>query len=213
MLSVYVFAPRTIVEPAFAGLFANWTAPRRLQSLAAPVQADAAVRPAPEGSSVRSTVSVEAARITAVGDTALSPTTITPSFPIAVCGIGRTAVGASTAALSSLPAAATLRVGLCEPPAERVAGTRSKPPAAFATSRSSVSSRESFAVVSRCRGSVPPTARAIAGPTSQPSDADERQAGFDSASWRLTRAPLRRAVARRRKVFAEAGHMRHAAGT
>src|SRR3712207_9388413 len=61
MLSVYVFAPRTIVEPAFAAMLANSTAPRREQSLAAAVQADAAVSAAPEGSSVRSTATVVAA--------------------------------------------------------------------------------------------------------------------------------------------------------
>ena len=110
MLSVYVFAPRTIVEPAFAGLFANWTAPRRLQSFAAAVQADAAVSAAPAGSSVRSTVSVDAASVTIDGDTPSSLNATMPRSPFAFCGIGRTAVGASTAALSSFTAAATLRV-------------------------------------------------------------------------------------------------------
>src|SRR3954471_13226280 len=100
MLSVYVFAPRTIVDPAFEGLFANWTAPRKLQSFAAAVQADAAVRAAPDGSAVRSPVSVEAARITPVGDTLSCPTTTMPRLPVAVWGIGRIAVGAATAALS-----------------------------------------------------------------------------------------------------------------
>src|SRR5215218_11272093 len=76
MLSVYVVAPRMIVLPAFAARLANWTAPRRLQSFAAAVHADAAVRAAPDGSSVRSTVRVLAAKIvTAVGATPPSPRT------------------------------------------------------------------------------------------------------------------------------------------
>src|SRR5687768_1528423 len=99
MLSVYVFAPRRIVEPAFAGLFANWTAPRRLQSFAAPVQADAAVSAAPAGSSARSTVSVAAASVTTDGDTLWSLKATMPRSPFVFCGIGRTAVGESTASL------------------------------------------------------------------------------------------------------------------
>ena len=213
MLSVYVFAPKTIVEPAFAGLFANWTAPRRLQSFAtAGLQTDAAVSAAPAGSSVRSTVSVEAAIVTTVGDTASSPTTTMPRSPIAVCGIGRTAVGASTAALSAFTAAATLRVGFREAPVEAVAATRSNPPAAFATSRSSVSSREIFPLVSTFCGNVPPEPRAIGWPTSQPDDVDERQAGFDFASRGLTRDPFTRAAARRWIVLAVAGRVSRSFG-
>ena len=43
---------------SFEGRLANWRAPRRLQSLPAAVHAEAAVNPAPEGSSVLSTVIV-----------------------------------------------------------------------------------------------------------------------------------------------------------
>src|SRR5215213_8767394 len=66
-IDIVWFAPRsptafpsqpTALVPLLAALFANWRAPRRLQSLAAPVHAEAAVNPAPEGSSVRSTVIV-----------------------------------------------------------------------------------------------------------------------------------------------------------
>ena len=53
-----MFAGRLIVVLLLAGLFANWSAPRRLQSLAAPVHAEAAVKRPPEGSSVLSTVIV-----------------------------------------------------------------------------------------------------------------------------------------------------------
>ena len=53
-----MFAGRLIVVLLLAALLANWSAPRRLQSLPAAVHAEAAVNPAPEGSSVRSTVIV-----------------------------------------------------------------------------------------------------------------------------------------------------------
>src|ERR1041385_726717 len=58
MAKTEVPAGRLIVVLLLAGLLANWRAPRKLQSLAAPVHAEAAVNPAPEGSSVLSTVIV-----------------------------------------------------------------------------------------------------------------------------------------------------------
>src|ERR1043166_2737533 len=58
ILKMYVLAGRLIVVLLLAGLLANWIAPRKLQSLAAPVHAEAAVSAAPEGSSVLSTVIV-----------------------------------------------------------------------------------------------------------------------------------------------------------
>src|SRR6476659_2025828 len=58
MARMYVFAGRLIVVLVLAGLLANWIAPRRLQSLPAAVHAEAAVSPAPAGSSVLSTVIV-----------------------------------------------------------------------------------------------------------------------------------------------------------
>src|ERR1051325_8265344 len=58
MAKVYVPAGILIVVLLFAALFANWSAPRKLQSLPAAVHAEAAVNPAPEGSSVLSTVIV-----------------------------------------------------------------------------------------------------------------------------------------------------------
>src|ERR1044072_6138871 len=51
-------AGRLIVVLLLAALFANWRAPRKLQSLAPAVHAEAAANEAPEGSSVLSTVIV-----------------------------------------------------------------------------------------------------------------------------------------------------------
>src|SRR5215211_1000026 len=108
MLSVYVPTPRLIVEPGLA--FASWTAPRRLQSLAAAVQADAAVSPAPAGSSKRSTVTLTAAAIvTSFGAAPPLPKTTTPRAPFTAVGSGSTAVAASTAVPSEVDAAARLR--------------------------------------------------------------------------------------------------------
>src|SRR5215216_3383682 len=58
MDKMYVPAGILIVVLLFAGLLANWSAPRKLQSFRAPVQAEAVVNPAPDGSSVLSTVIV-----------------------------------------------------------------------------------------------------------------------------------------------------------
>jgi hypothetical protein len=86
-----------IVDPGLR--LANWTAPRRLQSLNAAVQADAAVSAAPDGSWNRSTV------IMAAGDATTSTNTVPWSVsstrslaPFTFCGSAAIASGASASA-------------------------------------------------------------------------------------------------------------------
>src|SRR5688572_30301075 len=77
-----------------AGLFANWSAPRKLQSLAAPVHAEAAVNPAPAGSSVLSTVIVVFGALGTIEGSALDELSITTSLvPFSFFGRVNTATG------------------------------------------------------------------------------------------------------------------------
>src|SRR6476660_4883190 len=83
-----------MVVPGLAGELANWNAPRRLQSLAAPVQAEAAVNAAPDGSSVRSTVMVVFGGVGMILGVAIPLLSTTKSItPLSFCGNGKTANG------------------------------------------------------------------------------------------------------------------------
>src|SRR5688500_7898585 len=78
-----------------AGLFANWSAPRRLQSLAAPVHAEAAVNAAPAGSSVLSTVIVVFGAFGRTSSSVLVESSTSISLtPLSFLGRGNTATGA-----------------------------------------------------------------------------------------------------------------------
>src|SRR5436190_13982870 len=78
-----------------AGLLANWNAPRRLQSFAAPVHADAAVNPAPEGSSILSTAIVAFVPAGRTLIALLAAFSISTSVtPLSFLGRARTATGA-----------------------------------------------------------------------------------------------------------------------
>src|SRR5215213_4798123 len=75
-----------------AGRFANWIAPRKLQSLPAAVHAEAVVSPAPEGSSVLSTVIVVFGAFGTMLGPVLSSTT-TSVVPLSFFGSVNTATG------------------------------------------------------------------------------------------------------------------------
>src|SRR5215475_88498 len=78
-----------------AGLLANWSAPRRLQLFGFASQTEAAVKDAPDGSSVRSTVIVVFGALgTILGSTMFSLSTITSPSPFSFCCRGNTATGA-----------------------------------------------------------------------------------------------------------------------
>src|SRR6185503_12407894 len=87
-----------IVVLLLAGLFANWRAPRRLQSLAAPVHADTAANDPPEGSSVLSTVIVVFGALGTILSSVLVELSITTSV-VPFSFVGR--VNAATGALST----------------------------------------------------------------------------------------------------------------
>ena len=79
----------------FEGRLANWIAPRRLQSLPAAVQAEAAVNPAPEGSSVLSTVMVVFGAFGTMSNSVLKESSTTTSLtPLSFFGSVNTATGA-----------------------------------------------------------------------------------------------------------------------
>src|SRR5215217_8403278 len=91
---IYVPAGRLIVVLSLAGRLANWRAPRRLQSLPAAVHAEATVKPAPEGSSVRSTVIVVFGALGTISSSALvASSTSTSVTPLSFLGSGNTATG------------------------------------------------------------------------------------------------------------------------
>src|SRR5688572_32584711 len=88
-------AGRLIVVLLLAGLLAKAIAPRKLQSFAAPVQAEAAVNAAPEGSSVLSTVIVVLAAFSTMIDSLLSElSTTTSRAPLSFRGSANAATGA-----------------------------------------------------------------------------------------------------------------------
>src|SRR6185503_8121484 len=92
---IYVPAGRLMVVLSLAGRFANWRAPRRLQSLPAAVHAETAANEPPEGSSVLSTVIVV---FGALGTTlTLGPvdsSTIRSVTPLSLLGSAKAATGA-----------------------------------------------------------------------------------------------------------------------
>src|SRR5678815_2187998 len=92
----------------FEGRLANWRAPRRLQSLPAAVHAEAAVNPAPDGSSVLSTVIVVFGAFGTMFTSELEVLRITTSVtPLSFLGRGKTATGVlsvSNVAISVGPA-------------------------------------------------------------------------------------------------------------
>ena len=97
-------------------------------------------------------------------------------------------MGASTAALSSSTAAATMRVAFREPPARSLGTDEVETmPAALATSRSSVSSSETFALVSRFCGNAPPAPRAIGGQDPSPMPSTSARRAATPPRRRLTR--------------------------
>ena len=84
-----------MVVGELAAILANCTAPRKLQSLAAPLQTDTAASDPPVGSSMRSTV-IEVATVGTMAGVALCACKTTRSrSPFSFCGSCRTANGAS----------------------------------------------------------------------------------------------------------------------
>src|SRR6185436_369892 len=92
-----------MVVPGLAGALANWNAPRKLQSFPAAVQAEAAVKPAPDGSSVRSTVMVVFGGVGMILGVASPELSTTISItPLSFCGRGNTANGSLVASRATL---------------------------------------------------------------------------------------------------------------